>query len=236
MDEVMLKTLININDIPTMLWGAPADRLIVAVHGMLGSKDDFALLAEEAAAKGFQVLSFDLPEYGERKGQGIVCNPPNAVKDLASVMDYAQTLSRRISLYACSLGAYFSLLAYPDIPLEQCLFQSPVVDMSRLIANMMKAAGVSEERLQAEQVIANPYGPPLEWEYYSYVLQHPIEHWAAPTAILIGSEDEVSETKVVKDFANHYHSDLSLIEGSRHYLHRHEEVLAIRKWIADHLK
>lgn len=227
----MLKTLLNINDIPAVLWGAPADRLIVAVHGMMGSKDDFEPLAEEAAAKGFQVLSFDLPEHGGRKREGIACNPPNAVKDLTSVMEYAQTLSSRISLYACSLGAYFSLLTYPDTQLEQCLFQSPVVDMSRLISNMMKAAGVSEERLKEERVIANPYGPQLEWAYYSYVKAHPIEKWAFRTAIVMGADDEVSEVDAVKGFASRFAADLTLLEGSQHYLHTVEEIGAIRTWI-----
>ncbi|PKN97627.1 MAG: alpha/beta hydrolase [Chloroflexi bacterium HGW-Chloroflexi-4] len=227
----MLKTILNINNIPAALWGAPADRLIIAVHGMLGSKDDFDLLAEIAGAKGFQVLSFDLPEHGGRKNEGCACNPPNAVKDLMAVMHHAQTLSDRISLYACSLGAWFSLLAYQDTSLEQCLFQSPVVDMPRLIKNMMKAAGVREERLQAEKLIANPYGPPLEWEYYHFAKTHPIDKWGHPTAILMGAEDETSEVDVVKGFAARFNAGLALLEGSRHYLHTENEIAEIRKWL-----
>lgn len=227
----MLKSILNINNIPAVLWGTPTERLIIAVHGILGRKDDFALLADVAALKGFRVLSFDLPEHGGRKGQGVACNPPNAVKDLAAVMEFAQTLSSRISLFACSLGAYFSLLAYPDTPLEQSLFQSPVVDMARLIGNMMKAAGVSEERLKAEQVIANPYGPQLEWDYFSYVKAHPVEKWAIRTAILMGSEDEVSEVDAVAGFATRFGADLTFIQDSKHYLHTPAEIDAIQKWM-----
>ncbi len=231
----MLKTNLKIEDIPAVLWGSPAERLIIAVHGFMGSKYDFELLAEEAGAKGCQVLSFDLPEHGDRKEERYACNPPNAVKDLNTIMHYAQSLSNRISLYACSLGAYFSLLAYADAALELCLFQSPVVDMQRLIGNMMKAAGVSAERLQAEKVIANPYGPQLEWEYYSYVKMHPIEKWSVPTAIVMGSEDEVSEVEVVKAFAARFHANLKLLEGSKHYLHTAEDVAAIREWMRENL-
>jgi len=82
----MLKTKLKIEGIPALLWGIPADRLIVTVHGFMGSKDDFELLAEEASLKGYQVLSFDLPQHGERKDQDYACNPPNAVKDLTAVM------------------------------------------------------------------------------------------------------------------------------------------------------
>ena len=49
------------------LWGEPSDRLFIAVHGNMSSKDDDAIVifAEEATDKGYQVLSFDLPEHGE---------------------------------------------------------------------------------------------------------------------------------------------------------------------------
>jgi len=105
--------------------------------------------------------------------------------------------------------------------------------MQRLIGNMMRAAGVSEERLQAEKVIANPNGPQLEWEYYNYVKEHPIDQWIVPTAILMGSEDEVSEVEAVKAFATRFNSNLKLLEGSRHYLHTEEEVDSIRAWMRE---
>ncbi|MHB8086675.1 MAG: alpha/beta hydrolase [Anaerolineaceae bacterium] len=231
----MLKTNIYIDGIPGLLWGAPADRLIIAVHGMLGSKEDFELLAEETVLKGYQVLSFDLPEHGERKNEAYACNPPNAVKDLITIMNYASTLSNRISLYACSLGAYFSLLAYQNAEFEQCLFQSPVVDMLRLIGNMMKAANISEEQLKTEKVIANRYGPKFEWEYYSYVKAHPIKKWGTPTKILMGAEDEVSEVDAVKAFASRFNTGLKLLEGSKHYLHGEEESREIQKWMRENL-
>lgn len=232
----MLKTNLKIDGIPTVLWGAPADRLILAVHGFMGSKNDFELLAEEAVAKGCRLLSFDLPEHGDRKEERYACNPPNAVKDLTAVMQYAQKLSNRISLYACSLGAYFSLQSYANSALEQCLFQSPVVDMQRLIGNMMKAAGVTTERLQAEKVITNPYGPQLEWEYYSYVQAHSIERWSVPTDIVMGSEDEVSEVEAVRAFAVRFKASLKLLEGSKHYLHTTEEVAVIKEWLRSRIQ
>ncbi len=232
----MLTTTINIDGIPGLLWGAPADKLIIAIHGMLGSKEDFVLLAAETVSKGYQVLSFDLPEHGERKNEAYACTPHNAIKDLTSVMNYAQTLSGCISLYACSLGAYFSLLAYQDTALEQCLFQSPVVDMLRLIGNMMKAANISEKQLKTEKVIANRYGPKFEWEYYSYVKAHPIEKWRIPTSILMGAEDEVSEVDTVKAFASRFNASLKLLEGSKHYLHGEKESQEMKEWMRKNIQ
>lgn len=231
----MLKTNLKIEGIPALLWGEPADRLFIAVHGFMGSKEDFEYLAEEASHKGYQVLSFDLPEHGERKEEGYTCNPPNAVKDLTDVLQYAQTHSNHISLLGCSLGAYFSLLTYSDYLFDQCLFLSPVVDMQHLIDNMMKAAGVSVERLQTEKIIANPNGPLFDWEYYSYVKVHPIEMWNTPTKIFMGSEDEVSEVEVIKKFTSRFNVRLTLLEGGKHYLHTEEETREIKKWLSSRI-
>ena len=53
----------TLNGIPAVLWGEPSDRVIVAVHGNMSHKTDVVirLLAQCAAAKECQVLSFDLP-------------------------------------------------------------------------------------------------------------------------------------------------------------------------------
>lgn len=85
--------------------------------------------------------------------------------------------------------------------------------------------------MKTEKVIANPYGPRFEWEYYSYVNAHPIDKWNTPTAILMGSEDEVSEVDVVKAFASRFGASLSLLEGGKHYLHTEEEHLEIKIWL-----
>jgi uncharacterized protein len=227
----MLKVQMKIKGIPAILWGEPAERLMIAVHGAMSSKDDHEILAEEAAAKGFQVLSFDLPEHGERKAEEDACTPPNAVRDLLAVMAYAKTISSRISLFACSLGAYFSLLAYADQTIEQCLFLSPLLDMHHLIQNMMAALNVSEERLETEKVIENPYGPKLDWEYYCYVKAHPIERWDPPTSILYGSADNVTEIEVVNNFVKRFQCSLQVLEGGEHYFHTEDQLRVFREWL-----
>ncbi len=68
-----------------------------------------------------------------------------------------------ISLYACSLGAYFSLVAWRDVIFRKCLFLSPVLDMERLIRNMMRWTGVTEERLREEKEIPTSFGETLSW-------------------------------------------------------------------------
>lgn len=85
-----------------------------AVHGAQSHKEDtpFRLLAE--TFKNTQILSFDLPEHGERKNASALCKPPVCVRDLSTVMDYAEDRWKHIGLFAVSMWAYFSLLAFEN--------------------------------------------------------------------------------------------------------------------------
>ena len=96
---------ISIGSIPAMLWGEPSDKIILAVHGNLSSKTDvpIEILAQEATSLGFQVLSFDLPEHGERKNEPEPCNPHTCKRDLQEVLAFAIPNYKEISLFACSI-------------------------------------------------------------------------------------------------------------------------------------
>ncbi|AJD27844.1 putative alpha/beta hydrolase [Clostridium botulinum CDC_297] len=69
----MFKDKFNISNIPTVLWGEKSEKLFIAVHGNMSNKEDtvIKILAKEAIQKGYQVLSFDLPEMETEKA--IVC-------------------------------------------------------------------------------------------------------------------------------------------------------------------
>ena len=222
-----------IQGIPAILWGETSDKLFIAVHGNMSSKDDTAIviLAEEATAKGYQVLSFDLPEHGERKGQADLCKVQNCVNDLTTVGEYAQTISSNINVFACSMGAYFSLLAYRNLPLGQCLFLSPVLDMEHLINKMMAWFKISVDRLEAEKDIETPMGQRLYWDYYCYVKDHPIDNWHIPTAILYGSDDNLTEFDVVSNFVERFHCQLDVLEGGEHYFHTDGQLNYYRQWL-----
>ena len=229
----MIKTNFLIRGIPAILWGEPSDRLFIAVHGNKSSKEDDAIIvfAEEATAQGYQVLSFDLPRHGDRKDEDYACKVQNCVSDLAAIMDYARTVSSKISLFACSMGAYFSLLTYRDFPFEQCLFLSPVVSMERIINNIMSWFNISEDRLKVEREIETPIGQTLYWDYYCYVKSNPIDTWDKPTGILYGSDDNLSEFEVVSDFVKRYNCKLQVLEHGEHYFHTNEQLQYFRQWL-----
>lgn len=229
----MKRNNLMIERIPAILWGEPSDKLFIAVHGNLSSKDDEAIVifAEAAIDKGYQVLSFDLPEHGERKGEDYACKVQNCVSDLSVIMGYAQTISCNINVFACSMGSYFSLLAYRDLPLKQCLFLSPVLNMERIINNMMTWFNVSEGKLEIEKEIETPIGQTLYWDYYCYVKSHPIDNWNIPTAILYGSDDNLTEFDVVSEFVKRHHCKLQVLEHGEHYFHTDEQLNCFRQWL-----
>lgn len=117
----MQKTVPRINNIPTILWGDNTEKVIIAIHGNMSNKVDIPIeiVAKKALANNYQVLSFDLPEQGDRINEGTPCKVQYYIKDLTDVMQYVKANWKHISLFANSLGAYFSLLAYPDEPIKK---------------------------------------------------------------------------------------------------------------------
>lgn len=55
-----------LDDIPSILWGEDSNKVYVHVHGKMGRKEYAESFAAIAETKGYQTLSFDLPEHGER--------------------------------------------------------------------------------------------------------------------------------------------------------------------------
>ena len=233
----MCRQNLTIANIPAVLWGEPSDKIMVAVHGNASNKADepIALLAGAAVPLGYQVLSFDLPQHGDRKNEPTLCKVQNCIQDISRIMDFAAGQAGQISLFACSMGAYFSLLACRDLPVRQSLFLSPIVDMKRLIDNMMAWFDVSPERLRAEQEIALPIGQTLYWDYYCYVRDNPVTVWESPTAILYGEADNLCEYGVITLFAQRFGCSLTVMKQGEHYFHTPAQLEFYRRWLKQHL-
>jgi len=231
----MEKKYLEIGGIPAILWGEKSDRAYIAVHGKLSSKEDALGFAEIACPKGYQVLSFDLPEHGSRKDSAAPCDVWQGVGDLLTIGEYAAHNWKNISLYATSLGAYFSLLAYPDYPLENCLFVSPILDMERLIRNMMLWSGVDEKTLREKKRIPTDLGETLDWDYYCYVREHPVRKWSVPTAILYASKDLLTERRVVDDFSAKFRAGLTVMQDGEHWFHTEEQLAFLNQWLGKHV-
>ncbi len=234
--EEMKKDRIMINDIPAIRWGEDSNRIFMAVHGKMSHKEDpvIGVLSEEVVRKGYQLISFDLPEHGERCDErAYPWNIPNGISDLETILDYVKGLGEEISLFGCSLGAYFSLIALKTYPFRQTLFLSPVVNMVHLIEGMMKAEQVTADELKKKEIIKTSFGEQLEWEYYEYVKTHPVFEWKSRTSILCGGSDEMILKGDILDFCSRFSCRLEIMEGSGHFFHTERQLEFLRKWITD---
>ena len=221
---------ISIRGIPALLWGEASDAVYLHVHGMKSRKEEAEAFAVLAAEKGYQTLSFDLPGHGERAGMPERCDVWNGGRDLDRMADYAFSHWPRVSLFACSLGAWFSLQTYPGRNLDHCLFQSPVVDMNGLVEQMMRWSGVTPEQLEREGEIATPIDT-LRWDYYQYILTHPVEDWPFPTHILYAGLDDLQPEEAIRAFARKYHAKLTISPQSRHPFLEPEDGPIVEAWI-----
>lgn len=230
----MKKEYLKIGNIPALLYGAKSEKLYIFVHGRYGKKEDADNFAAIVVDAGYQVLSFDLPEHGERANEEYRCTIQNGIHDLKEIYSFAQNKYKRFSLFACSLGAYFSLSAYQDVDFEKCLFLSPVVDMKRLIENMMRGSNVSEEVLREKSEIETTFGETLSWDYYEFVRNNPIKEWNSKTFILYGENDNITEKDIIENFAEKYNCDLEIVPNGEHWFHTAEQLNCLENWIRKH--
>lgn len=223
-----------INTIPAIKWGTFTGKTILAIHGLMSHKadTDIRLMAQNAIPKGYQIISIDLPEHGDRK-DGAKLNPWTCTEELRAIYDMLIKEPTRISLYGCSIGAYMSMMALAEKDIAHSFFLSPVVNMRFLIEGMMNAFNITYEQLQAEKHISLPNGQFLDWEYYSYICAHPI-CWTLPTDILWGSEDNLMPEAMIDQFSAQSFARVSKVD-SEHFFHTPEQLALFTSWLNDRL-
>lgn len=225
----------NIEHIPAMIWGKPSSKGYLYVHGQGGAKEEAEFFARVANRHGWQVLSIDLPEHGERKGGQDCFNPWTVVPELLSVMEYMKQHWTQVALFANSIGAWFSMLSFKNEAIEKSLFVSPVLDMERLIQKMMSWANVSPDRLKQEQTIPTSFGQTLSWRYWEYAVQNPITQWTIPTKILYGGKDHLIDRDTAEAFAKTFHCELTIWDTGEHWFHTQEQLDVLYSWVDNHI-
>ena len=217
--------------IPAVLYGDNSEKLFLYIHGKMGSKEEAAHLAEIVYPMGYQVLSIDLPGHGERTGEMERFVPWEVVPELQAVYANTQKRWKKISLYANSIGAYFSLLALRDAKLEKSLLVSPILDMEKLIRDMMGWAGVTQEQLQQAGEIPTAFGETLSWKYLTYAAEKRITKWDIPTAILYAGQDHLTSRQTVDDFAQRFGCTVTVMENGEHWFHTEEQFAVLDAWL-----
>lgn len=226
----MKRQKIQIHGIPAIIFGDTSDKLCLYIHGQGGYKEEAELFSIIFCRNGWQVLSIDLPEHGDRADESNSFDPWHIVPELTMLMKYIKQEWEQIALIANSIGAWFSMLSFVDEPLKHCWFISPVLDMTKLISKMMSWANVSEEQLKQKSVIPTTFGQELSWEYWKYTLSHPIVKWNIPTKILYGENDNLIDREIVEYFSQTHKCHLTIVEKGEHWFRTKQQLKVMCQW------
>ena len=192
--------------------------LVIYVHGKGGN-------AEEA--KHYQPLFVESDVIGfDYKSQ----NPWEAKEEFTCFYDMHSKGYNSVVLVANSIGAFFVMNALHDKRIEKAYFISPVVNMEKLIMDMMMWAKVTEDELCGKKEIQTDFGETLSWEYLCYVRKHPIA-WTVPTHILYGEKDNLTSYETISEFANRIKATLTVMKNGEHWFHTEEQMKFLDNWI-----
>ena len=195
-------------------------QLIIYIHGKGGTAGEAAHYMP--LFPDSDVIGFD---YKAR-------NPWEAKAELSSLYDEACRGYDSVILIANSIGAYFSMSALAEKSITKAFFISPIVDMEKLITNMMMWAGVTEDALQERKENPTQIGEALSWEYQCYVRCHP-NNWSIPTYILYGGKDTLTSRESVSDFAKRIGAALTVMEDGEHWFHTDLQMEFLDRWLGD---
>lgn len=135
-----------------------------------------------------------------------------------------------ISVIANSIGAYYVMNALSDKNIEHAYFISPIVDMEKLIYDMMLGEGIGEEKLAQNKKITTSAGEVLSWQYLCYVRSHPLI-WHVPTDILYGEKDRLTTAETMAEFAYSHQATLTIMKDGEHWFHTAEQMDFLDKWL-----
>ena len=193
-------------------------QIVIYVHGKGGT-------AEEA--RHYQPLFAESDVIGfDYKSQ----NPWEARSEFSDFYDSHSKGYDSVILVANSIGAFFSMNALAEKNISKALFISPIVNMEKLITDMMIWANVSEDELCRKKEISTDFGETLSWEYLCYVRKHPIK-WNIPTCILYGANDNLTSIETVSEFAEQTGASLTIMNDGEHWFHTNEQMSFLDNWI-----
>lgn len=193
-------------------------KLVVYIHGKGGNAGE----AEhyKPIFKNCDVIGFDY------KSQ----TPWEAKKEFTDFFNLHSADYDSVYVIANSIGAFFTMNADLNGKIKKAFFISPVVDMKRLILNMMTLSGVTEEKLSKSGEIATDFGETLSWKYLCYVRENSVK-WDVPTCILYGEKDNLTSIDTITEFADKTKSKLTVMKDGEHWFHTDEQISFLDEWI-----
>ena len=192
--------------------------VVIYIHGKYGTAEEaehYKKIFNEADIIGFEYTS----EY-----------PWDFQKEFSNFIDNIYTKYKKISIIANSIGAYFTMLSLTNKNIEKAFFISPIVDMEKLITDMMFLENITEEELYKKKEIKTSFGEILSWDYLTFVRKNPIE-WNVPTYILYGEKDNLTSYETILNFTNKSKANLTIMRDGEHWFHTDEQIEFLNNWI-----
>lgn len=193
-------------------------KVILYIHGKGGSY----LEAEQYKKNcvGFDIIGIDFNEY----------LPWIVQNQIQSVYNEARERYDYTYVIANSIGAYLAMHTLQNCNIEKALFISPVLDMERLIVDMMSMANISEKDLCEKGEILTDFGETLSWKYLCFVRENPIT-WNVPTEILYAGNDNLISRQTVNEFISSHNAHLTVMENGEHWFHTDEQLAFLDIWM-----
>ncbi|MDC7956436.1 alpha/beta hydrolase [Fusobacterium simiae] len=191
--------------------------VVIYVHGKGGTAEEakhYKNLFKEADVKGFEYTS----EY-----------PWDFQKEFSNFFNDISSKYKRISIIANSIGAYYTMISL-NKDIEKAFFISPIVDMEKLITDMMFLENITEEELYKKKEIKTSFGEILSWKYLTFVRENPIQ-WNVSTYILYGEKDNITSYERILNFTNKSKASLTVMKNGEHWFHTDEQMKFLDNWI-----
>lgn len=195
-------------------------KAVIYIHGKGGTSSESEHY--KALFKDADVIGFDYQSQ----------TPWEAKVEFSDFFNAVSAKYQSVYIVANSIGAFFTMNALADRNIEKAFFISPIVNMEKLIADMMIWANVTEQDLYKEKEIETSFGETLSWEYLCYVREHPVV-WNIPTKILYGDKDNLTSYETMSDFASKMGISLTVMNNGEHWFHTDEQMNFLDDWICE---
>lgn len=194
------------------------ENIVIYVHGKGGSAEEAGHY--ESLFPDSRVVGFDYHAH----------TPWEAREEFSQFFTAQRKNCDTLTLVANSIGAFFCMSSLDEARIDKAYFISPVVNMEKLICNMMMWANVTEQELAEKMEIVTEFGETLSWDYLTYVREHPVS-WQVPTRILYGEHDNLTSPETISAFAKNADAELTVMPGGEHWFHTEEQMRFLDAWI-----